>query len=60
MTAAPANAQRFPNFKIPCNETGACADCRSADSICSFVVRTRMCKPPGRIKVILIGKDLGF
>jgi len=60
MTAAPANAQRFPNLKIPCNETGACADCRSADCICSFVVRTRMCKPAGRIKVILIGKDLGM
>ena len=58
--AAPLNAQRFPNNKSPCNETGACADCLSADSICSFIVHTRLCKPAGRIKVILIGKNLGL
>ena len=58
--AAPLNAQRFPNVKTPCNETGSCADCLSLDSICTFIVRTRICKPAGRIKVILIGKDLGL
>jgi L-lactate utilization protein LutB len=58
--AAPANSQRFPNNKTPCNETGACADCLSPDSICTYIVRTRLCKPKGRIKVILIGKDLGL
>ena len=58
--AAPTNAQRFPNAKTPCNETGACEDCLSPDCICAHVVRTRVCRPAGRIKVILIGKDLGF
>jgi L-lactate utilization protein LutB len=58
--AAPSNMQRFPNAKTPCNETGACADCLSPDSICSFIVHTRICRPAGRIKVILIGKDLGL
>jgi L-lactate utilization protein LutB len=58
--AAPLNAQRFPNLKTPCNETGACANCLSPDSVCSFIVTTRLCKPAGRIKVILIGKDFGF
>ena len=58
--AAPANMQRFPNGQTPCNETGICGDCLSPDSICSFIVRTRLCKPAGRIKVILIGKDLGL
>jgi len=58
--AAPANTQRFPDGKTPCNETGSCADCKSPDSICSFFVTTRMCKPAGRIKVILIGQDLGL
>jgi hypothetical protein len=58
--AAPLNTQRFPGAKTPCNETGACADCLSPDSICSFIVRTRLCKPAGRIKVILVGKDLGL
>ena len=58
--AAPANVQRFKSLKTPCNETGSCADCLSSDTICSFFVTTRFCKPAGRIKVVLIGKDLGF
>ncbi|MDR1869972.1 MAG: lactate utilization protein [Treponema sp.] len=57
--AAPLNAQRFPNLKTPCNENGTCANCQSADTICSFLVTTRFSKG-GRIKVILIGKDLGL
>jgi len=57
--AAPLNAQRFPNLKTPCNENGTCANCQSADTICSFIVTTRVSKG-GRIKVILIGKDLGL
>jgi len=57
--AAPLNTQRFPNLKTPCNETGTCADCQSPDTICSFIVTTRFSKV-GRIKVILIGKDLGL
>jgi L-lactate utilization protein LutB len=58
--AAPANMQRFPGKKTPCSETGACGNCISPDSICTFIVTTRLCKPAGRIKVILIGKDLGL
>jgi len=58
--AAPANTQRFPDSKTPCNETGSCADCKSPDSICSFFVTTRLCKPANRIKVILVGQDLGL
>jgi L-lactate utilization protein LutB len=58
--AAPVNQQRFANNKSPCNVTGSCANCKSPDSICSFFVTTRLCKPAGRIKVILIGKNLGM
>ena len=58
--AAPANMQRFPALKSPCNTDGACADCLSTDSICTYIVRTRVCKPAGKIKVILIGQDLGL
>jgi L-lactate utilization protein LutB len=58
--AAPLNQQRFPGQKSPCNETGSCANCLSPDSVCTFIVHTRLCKPAGRIKVILVGKDLGF
>ena len=58
--AAPLNTQRFPNNKTPCGITGVCRDCKSADSICCQIVITRLCKPAGRIKVIIIGQDLGF
>jgi L-lactate utilization protein LutB len=58
--AAPLNAQRFPGLKTPCNETGSCANCLAADSICNYIVTTRRCNPPGRIKVILAGQDLGL
>jgi uncharacterized protein YuzE len=58
--AAPLNAQRFPAAKTPCNSTGECAACTGTDTICAQFLVTRVCKPAGRIKVILIGKDLGF
>jgi L-lactate utilization protein LutB len=58
--AAPLNIQRFQNLKTPCNEKGTCADCKSPDTICSFFVTTRFCKPASRIRVVLIGKDLGL
>ena len=58
--AAPANVQRFPAIKTPCNATGACADCISPDCVCAYIVRTRVSRPAGRIKVILIGEDLGL
>jgi L-lactate utilization protein LutB len=58
--AAPLNQLRFSGRKSPCAETGSCANCISPDCICSHIVTTRFCKPSGRIKVILIGKDLGL
>ena len=57
--AAPVNAQRF-DIKTPCKQTGSCANCKSPDSICSSMVISRLSFPAGKIKVILIGKDLGF
>ena len=57
--AAPANAQRF-GVKTPCGVTGQCGDCTGPECICSKVVITRMCKPAGRIKVILVGEELGL
>jgi len=57
--SAPMNMQRFL-LKTPCAETGSCRNCHSADSICRHIVTTRLCKPAGRIKVILIGESLGF
>lgn len=56
--AAPVNAQRF-DFETPCSKTGMCADCLSLQCICSQMVVTRRTSS-GRIKVILVGDDLGF
>ena len=58
-TAAPTNAQRFP-VNTPCKITGVCADCKSPDCICANMVVTRLCKPNGKIKVILVGENLGM
>lgn len=57
--AAPANAQRF-DLDTPCKKIGCCADCLSASTICAQFVTTRFCKPAGRIKVVLIGEELGI
>lgn len=57
--AAPANAQRF-DIETPCNVTGCCADCLSPGSICATMVRTRISKPAGKIKVVLVGENLGM
>ena len=56
--AAPVNAQRF-DLSTPCGKTGMCADCKNPSSICAHFVITRMGKN-GRIKVILVGEELGF
>ena len=56
---APINAKRL-GMDTPCTATGKCADCLSPDCICASMVTTRFCKPAGRIKVILVGEDLGF
>lgn len=57
--AAPPNTVRL-NKNTPCAVTGKCGDCLSPDCICSQIVITRRSGTPGRIKVILIGEELGF
>ncbi|MCI8578104.1 MAG: lactate utilization protein [Lachnospiraceae bacterium] len=57
--AAPTNAQRF-SVQTACMSTGTCGDCLSPSSVCASMLRTRICRPAGRIKVILVGEELGF
>ena len=57
--AAPINKQRFGGT-TPCVKTGSCGDCKAEDCICCQVLITRVCRPAGRIKVILVGEELGF
>ena len=57
--AAPINTQRF-GLNTPCTKTGACADCKSADTICCQFLITRYSRHTGRIHVILVNDNLGF
>lgn len=57
--ASPINAQRF-GLETPCAKTGACAQCKSHDTICCQILITRYSKHDGRISVILVNDDLGF
>ena len=57
--AAPMNQQRF-GLNNPCTATGTCHDCHSESCICNQLLITRNSKPAGRIKVVLVGEELGF
>lgn len=56
---APINSMRFLG-KTPCATTGTCHNCVSEDCICNQIVITRGTMPKHRIKVILVGEELGF
>ena len=58
--AAPLNAQRFVGNDTVCNVTGSCGDCKATGCICTYIVTTRQSRPPRRIKVVLVGEELGF
>lgn len=57
--ASPPNALRL-NKNTPCAKTGRCGDCFAEDCICSQIVITRRSGVKGRIKVILVGEELGY
>lgn len=57
--ATPPNTVRL-NRNTPCAATGRCGDCYSPDCICNQTVITRRSGAPGRIKVILVGEELGY
>ncbi|MBQ7915267.1 MAG: lactate utilization protein [Firmicutes bacterium] len=57
--AAPTNVQRF-GLETPCSVTGSCADCTSPDCICAYISTIRVSRPAGKIKIVLVGENLGF
>ncbi len=57
--AAPTNAMRF-DIKTPCKVTGVCHNCNSPECICSKILTIRNADIPGRMKVIIVGENLGF
>jgi hypothetical protein len=59
LIAAPANNTRL-NLSNPCSKVGTCMDCKSPSRICNnYVVIGRQGRQ-GRIKVIIVGKELGY
>ena len=56
--ASPANTVRL-NCDTPCAKTGRCGECLD-HTICCQTVVTRSSLVPGRIKVILVGEELGY
>lgn len=57
--ACPPNAIRL-HMNTPCAVTGKCADCLSPECFCNQIVVTRRSRHAGRIKVFLVGEELGF
>ncbi len=57
--SAPGNAKRL-NRKTPCAKVGYCMDCSSEERICNEYVLIRRQGRKGRIKVIIVGKELGY
>lgn len=57
--AAPPNAVRLER-NTPCTITGTCSDCQAPGCICCQTVITRRSSVPQRIKVILVGEELGY
>lgn len=57
--AAPANSVRLKK-ETPCTKDGVCHDCKSPECICAQTVEMRFCRTAGRIKVLLVGEELGL
>ena len=57
--AAPKNVSRL-NLSAPCGKTGHCMKCHSKDRICCSYTFLGQQRQAGRIKVILIGEELGY
>ncbi len=57
-TASAANTVRL-NRKTPCAATGKCGNCFEHTICCEELV-TRASMTPGRIKVVLVGEELGY
>lgn len=59
LDATVPNTFRF-KMETPCHFTGKCTECTMKDTLCGQILITRFCKPQNRIKVILVGENLGF
>lgn len=57
--AAPINAKRHESA-TPCVKTGVCQDCQVPGRICNITTIIHKCPFLTKIRVIIIGEDLGY
>ncbi|SKA73275.1 Uncharacterised ACR, YkgG family COG1556 [Clostridium sp. USBA 49] len=57
--AGPANNKRL-STETPCTKIGMCVDCKNETRICNDYVLIKRQRNKGRIKVIIVGKELGY
>ncbi len=57
--SCPPNAARL-HANTPCELTGVCSECHAKNCMCCQMVVTRHSRHEGRIRVVLIGEDLGY
>lgn len=57
--ACPPNGVRL-NKSTPCAKIGRCGECMSEECMCNQFVITRRSGHKGRIKIFLVGEELGF
>ncbi len=53
------NAIRL-NKSTPCRKTGVCNDCLSSECMCNHIVATRRSGIKNRIKVVIVGENVGY
>ena len=58
-TVCPLNATRLKT-NTPCELTGTCNECHAPSCMCCNIVVTRHSRHGGRIRVVLIGEELGY
>lgn len=57
--ACPLNATRL-HTGTPCGVRGVCSECHAERVMCCQMVVTRHSRPAGRIRVVIIGEELGY
>lgn len=57
--ACPLNAARL-HTNTPCELTGTRAECHAAGCMCCNMVVTRHARGAGRVRVVIIGEELGY
>ena len=59
LISGPANNTRL-NKNTPCTKVGTCMDCKNPERICNEYTVIKRQSKKGRIKVVIVNKELGY